>query len=282
MNEYDDFPMSPGCVADAQLLFEAYLKAEEYMSVVPANSREESLDRAIFELTAHMYESRGVPQPLFRANLGVTEALAAVWLSRVRVIAEWVWATNDVPIFEGLSSKKLTELAGLTTDFDRIRDVPRTLLANGVILIHERYLPGMKADGAVFMLPSGNPVVGLSLRYPRLDNYWFTLMHELAHIVLHRDALATPIVDDLDAERSTLIERQADRLASDSLIPRNVWRSCDAKYSLAEADVFEFAARVGVAPQIVAGRIQRELRRYNIFTKIVNAIDVRRSLLGND
>jgi HTH-type transcriptional regulator/antitoxin HigA len=138
----------------------------------------------------------------------------------------------------------------------------------------------MKIDGCVFKVASGNPVIGISFRYTRLDHFWFTLMHELAHVALHQEQLSSPILDDLESERPDLIEREADRLASDSLIPRNEWRNCPAKYSLAEADVRSFAQKMGIAPQIVAGRLRREFRRHELFSGLVNEVNVREILLG--
>ena len=70
-------------------------------------------------------------------------------------------------------------------------------------------------------------------------------MHELAHVVLHADQLDSPILDDFDAVAETFIEQQADRLASDSLIPRNEWRSCAARYTNSADDIVSFATRLG-------------------------------------
>src|SRR5262249_26500342 len=59
------------------------------------------------------------------------------------------------------------------------------LLRSGIILVIERHLPRTHVDGAATILENGTPVIGLSLRYNRLDNFWFCLFHELAHIALH-------------------------------------------------------------------------------------------------
>lgn len=282
MRVADDFPLSPDCWADASVFYEAFLKAEEFLASVPARNRGANPDRTLHELASHLYTSRSQPNALLRARTDVAEATVSVWLSKVRVIAEWFLASNNVQPFTGLEAADLLELSEMSADKSRLAEVAPLLLTRGIILIHERSIPGMKADGAVFKLASGNPVVGISLRYARLDHYWFTLMHELAHVVLHEDLLSSPIIDDLDSKRPDLVERQADKLASDSLIPRNEWRSCPAKYTLSEDDVFAFANKLKIGPQIVAGRLRRELRRHDLFSELIHKVNIREVLLGED
>ena len=59
------------------------------------------------------------------------------------------------------------------------------LAHSGIPLVVEPHLPQTYLDGAAFLLPAGRPVIGLTLRYDRLDNFWFVLFHELAHVVKH-------------------------------------------------------------------------------------------------
>jgi len=106
-------------------------------------------------------------------------------------------------------------------------------------------------------------------------------MHELSHLALHLDRLSTPIVDDLEEGEETVVEQEANRLASDSLIPRNLWRNCQVKYSLALDDVVSFAKEVGIAPQIVAGRLRNELHRHELFSALVHEVNVRERILGH-
>jgi HTH-type transcriptional regulator / antitoxin HigA len=63
--------------------------------------------------------------------------------------------------------------AGRATEF---------LAKHGVHLVCLEHLPRTYLDGAALQLPDSTPVVGLRLRYDRLDNFWFCLPHELAHI----------------------------------------------------------------------------------------------------
>jgi len=281
MTEFDDFPTSPDCWADSHAFYEAFLKSEEFIASLSPKERGVNPDRFAHEMTSHLYGSRMQSKTLLRAPSGDAIASSAAWLSRVRVLAEWFAAVNEIPPFEGLRASDLQTWSKLSADIDELNSLPQRLLARGIILIHEQAIPGAKVDGAVFTLMSGTPVIGMSLRYPRLDSYWFTLMHELAHIVLHKDQLSSPIIDDLDEDSPDLTERQADKLASDALIPRNEWRTCPARSSLSAEDIVDFSARLHIAPQIVAGRLRRELRRYHLFATIVNGVNVR-EVLNND
>lgn len=274
----DDFPLSPDCWTDGAAYYAAFTQAENLASSLPKNGRDD--DRTIYALTRHILQNRSNSDTLFRSSKTIAQAQATVWLSKVRSIAEWFTAATSLPEFSGLEAGILGELAKLSVRRNFSEELQKVLLSHGVILIHERALPSMKVDGASFKLVSGNPVIGISLRYSRLDYYWFTLMHELAHVVMHNEILDSPIMDDLDEAPTTLIERQADRLASDSLIPKNEWRNCPARYTLKEVDLLRFARKIGIAPQIVAGRIRRDLRRHEIFSDLIHEVNMREILLA--
>lgn len=282
MTKHDDFPLSPTCWADSVAFYDAFLKAEEFLAAVPAKSRSSNPDRLLHKIAVDLYASRTEPGTLMRAAAGAEAAGAAVWVSKVRTLAQWLCASITVPKFSGLSKDDLSNLSRMSVNPASILQMERVLLERGIILVHERAIPAAKVDGVVFKLRSGNPVIGLSLRYARLDHYWFTLMHELAHIVLHDELLSSPIVDDLDVDGSDLVEKQANKLAANSMIPSNLWRTCPARASLDAADVNSFAAELGIAPHIVAGRLRRELGKHDVFTALVHSVNVREILFGED
>ena len=110
--------------------------------------------------------------------------------------------------------------------------------------------------------PSGFPVIALSLRHDRLDNFWFTLFHELGHVKLHLAlVLEGGFIDaDIDGISEKEIERQADRFALNALIKDEEWDSlCQLNY----ADEIKAAAkRLSIHPAIIAGRLRREANDY--------------------
>jgi len=282
MIEHDDFPLSPSCCADSVAFYDAFLKAEEFLAAVPAKARGDNPDRLLHKVACDLYASRDQPGSLMRASSGADEAGSAVWVSKVRTLAQWLCASTHVPSFGGLSKADLQVISKMSADVAKLSLLDEALLNRGIILVHERAIPGAKVDGVVFKLQGGNPVIGMSLRYSRLDHYWFTLMHELSHVVLHSDLLSSPIVDDLDEDNQELVEKQANKLASDSMIPSHLWRTCPARASLLEADIKRFAAELGIAPQIAAGRLRRELGRHDVFAPLVNSVNVREMLFGQD
>lgn len=106
----------------------------------------------------------------------------------------------------------------------KVRDV---LAAWGIRLVIVEPFNGTKIDGALFWLDERSPVVALSLRYDRVDHFWFTLMHELGHLF---DTSSTVKKGHIDAELvgpeaqktsdKPPEERKADRRASEWLIPQ--------------------------------------------------------------
>lgn len=280
--KFEDFPASPTGFLDAYDFYDSFLKCEELAKQVPKKELGQNPDYSFYQLLKEIHSAKSDNPALFRKRTDAEEALTRLWLSRVREKANLFVAYNNVPTFPGLSPDDLVKIGKASSDESNLLKIGQILLDLGIVLVYERSIPGMKLDGAVFRLGTGNPAIALSLRYPRLDHFWFTLMHELAHVSLHSETLSTPILDDMDAKTGDLIEKQADRLAGASLISRSAWRSCQAMYSQNDDEVRSFAAQVGVHPAIVAGRIRNELNRYDLFTKIIHAVDVRKILLGDE
>lgn len=161
-------------------------------------------------------------------------------------------------------------------------DGPRRALAAvreiGISLVVESGLPGMSVDGASLHTSAAGPVLALTLRYDRLDNFWFTLMHELGHIALHlSDPSDCVFVDSLEdsASDEEETEAEANAFAKDGLIPRDLWLRSDAYRLGSERSALNLAKQLGVHPAIVAGRIRYERRNFRIFTDLVGVDCVR-------
>ncbi|MGK5068850.1 ImmA/IrrE family metallo-endopeptidase [Janthinobacterium sp. RT4P48] len=276
----EDFPCPPSTSVEPRKYYDAFLKAEAILAAAPRKYRE-TADARLPELTSFIYRGGDAASALYRKRDDASEVLINLWLSSVRRTAGWYVAVNSIPAFKGLDGAMYADLPKRFKDPESLPKIGQYLAPYGIVFLWEESIPLMKLDGAVFSLPSGHIVVALSLRYSRLDHFWFTLMHELAHVVLHADQLDKPILDDFDAESDSLIEKQADRLGSDSLIPRNEWRSCPARYTKSADDIVSFAERLCIPAQCVAGRLQRELKRYDLFSEIINQYNVREIFSGN-
>lgn len=221
-------------------------------------------------------------QVLFRKSNTSNEALYALWLSRVSNIAKERIIKRSISKFKGLTKENLKDIAKLSPDESLVLELPSILAKYGIVLVFEEGIKSMKLDGAVFKLFTGHPVIGLSFRYSRIDNFWFTLMHELSHIVLHYEQLDIPIFDDLDEESADFIEKQANRLAKNSFVEKAIWRSCKANYQIGDDVVYDFADKVNIHPAIIAGLLQHEKKSYQIYSKIVNKTNIRDKVFSNE
>ena len=150
------------------------------------------------------------------------------------------------------------------------------LAKEGIHLITVRHLPKTHLDGAAMILPSGSPVVGLTLRHDRLDNFWFCLCHELGHIARHPgiDGEAY-FVDDLDSTGDRL-EDEADEFAANSLIPPKAWKNAPVRNTISNVTIKQLADSLRVHPAIIAGRIRREQHNYKILSGLVGRGEVRK------
>ena len=165
----------------------------------------------------------------------------------------------------------------------------RELLAQyGIGLEHVNHLPKTHLDGAALRLPDGRPVIGLTLRYDRIDNFWYTLEHELAHIGLHFDDCdeETGFVDDhslrgVESSGSDKTEQEADQWAQNALIPPEVWRDGVIMEDPGPIAVMQMASQARVHPAVVAGRIRYESGNYRLLSQFVGTGEVRRQFEGD-
>jgi len=151
------------------------------------------------------------------------------------------------------------------------------LFKNGIHFVVEKHLPHTHLDGAAIKLPDGSPLVALTVRYDRLDNFWFTLCHELAHVALHFEGEESAVFfDDLDQAENDTCESGADHWATEALIPHDLWHAANMEGTPSAHKVLDFAANLRISPAIPAGRIRREKRNYKIYSGLVGNKKVRK------
>jgi HTH-type transcriptional regulator/antitoxin HigA len=153
-------------------------------------------------------------------------------------------------------------------------------LANhGIHLIYLPHLQRTHLDGAALRLADSTPVIGLTLRYDRLDNFWFSLCHELAHQQLHLEGESTDYAffDDLslDPSEADQKEKEADEKAKNLLIPPEVWGQVKLLDKPVPSAVVSLAQQLRINPAIIAGRIRKELGNYRMLTHYVGNNKVR-------
>lgn len=174
-----------------------------------------------------------------------------------------------------LSASYMRELAQLSRfDLGPLLAVEQ-LEKSGIAVVIEPSLRGTLLDGAALKDSDGTPIIGLTLRYDRLDHFWFTLLHEVAHVWKHVDD-NEPFMDDLDASSEDRKEAEANRLASESFIPRVKWRRSEAFLTPNKETIERFAKDLKIHPSVVAGRLRKESGNYSLFSDLVGQNQVRR------
>jgi HTH-type transcriptional regulator / antitoxin HigA len=202
------------------------------------------------------------------------------WLFRVRQIAEEMHPAPYDPM-------KLREAIETFKDMraapEGVRHVPRLLAESGVRYVVVEGLPGGQIDGVCFWLNSASPVIGMSLRFDRIDNFWFVLRHECAH-VLHGHGKTQAIVD-VDLERPFSVsqneeERIANSEAADFCVSSTHIQSFYLRKNpfFSEIDVLAFSKRMKVHPGLTVGQLQRMTKRYDLLRKHLIKV---RSYLAN-
>jgi HTH-type transcriptional regulator/antitoxin HigA len=206
-------------------------------------------------------------------NIGIVYA----WLSRILNLSyEKVPEGKAIFRKEFITKSFLKEVANLSY-FDNGPLLAQELLRkNGILLVVEKYLNGLRVDGASLLRDDGIPVIGISLRHDRLDNFWFTLIHELAHVFRHLSKNNPVFYDDLDNQDMTSIfEREADFLAQEAFIPLNIWKNSSVLKEMSERAVKDLSMRLRIHPSLIVGRLQRELNNFKIMRKFLGEGTVR-------
>lgn len=210
-----------------------------------------SLQPALLRTSAHL-----------RSNNKVTDSYAL-----------WAWQVRVLKIAQENPLKETFKIGSVDLDFmkklaqeswsERGPLIAKEFLnKNGIHLIIEPHFKKTYLDGAACKTHDGHPIIALSLRHDRLDSFWFTLMHELAHISLHLNDSEDWFIDDLDVFSADKIEQEADDLAKKSLIPIVDLTEEDVS---TVAAVIELSKTLNIHPCILAWRIRYENENYQLF-----------------
>lgn len=287
-DKWNDFEVvKHGELSSAAEQYKSYLILKSHIEKLP---RKELINRGwisetmpgLLEIELFKNIHRDRSSALYRKNDNSNDTLVSLWMSHLKSTAEITCLLETPDEFVQITKDDLRIIARMSPDSHVIQRLPQILLDYGIILIYQKTFSGMKLDGASFKLSNGTPVIGLSLRFNRLDNFWFTLMHELSHLCLHYDLLDNPILDDLDTDTTSDIESAANRLAKESFVERAVWRSCEPKYDNSVETLKRFAHKISIHPAIIAGMIRKESGNHTIYNSIIHAFNTREEIFGND
>jgi len=213
-------------------------------------------------------------------GVGLTEQnrySTLAWTARVLTRAKLV--EPETPVFspDRLSMEVLRDLAHLSY-FDEGPLLAKEFLAKaGITLVIEPALPRTQLDGVALLTERQRAVIGLSIRFDRLDTFWFTLLHECVHVWKHLSSAREAFVDRLEhTESDEYREKEANRLARDVFVPRAIWRRSKAFLSPTRESIQELAAELRIHPAVVVGRLHYETKNYRTFTNMLGTGTVRR------
>lgn len=178
------------------------------------------------------------------------------WCARARQIANSVDAK---PFAQNCVDDVVAELQVLTQDVEEIRRVPKILANAGIRFVVVKHLSKTRMDGAALWVGEEEPIIAVSLRFGRLDHFWFTLLHELAHIY-YKDGLRTDaslfepgLTDGMEVTEDRANKRAAEWLVDQEKLGSFILRT-GPLYS--PQRIRNFSRRINVHPSIVLGQLK--------------------------
>lgn len=206
-----------------------------------------------------------------KTSTPVTPAQLA-WIYRVKEIASEMLVARYSSA--GVQNA-IKLLSSLLSSPELSRKVPRILAECGIRYVVVETLSAAKIDGVCFWLNDFAPIIGMSIRYDRIDNFWFVLRHELEH-VLHHDGRSAIMLDtELEGERAGTgagileEERIANEAATEFCVSKAKMDSFVARKSpfFHERDILGLANTLHIHPGLIAGQLQHRTGRYDLFRK---------------
>lgn len=208
-----------------------------------------------------------------RTNAKTDSAAQEAWCAAVSLLAAEI-PVADRAMARPLDDALLTTLGALSRSRTGPAKVAEILAEYGVVFVVTPHLPGTYLDGAAMRRADGVPVIALTVRHDRIDNFWFTLLHECVHVMRHLEADAM-IIDDLEVSTVDAEELEADAVAEEALIPAMLWDRFLKIGKPSVADVIELARAADVHPAIVAGRWQNLTQDFRTFSRLLGRKTVR-------
>ena len=191
------------------------------------------------------------------------------WLYRVKQISSDLitsrYSTKSV-------KNAISNLKNLLLSPQEVRKVPRILMEGGIRFVIVESLSTAKIDGVCLWLDDERPVIAMSLRHDRIDNFWFVLRHELEHVLRLNGQSAIMLDTELEETLSNTTsqeEKRANRAAAEFCVPSKSLDSFIERKSpiFAERDMLGFARSLNIHPGLVVGQLHHRTERYELFRK---------------
>lgn len=202
-------------------------------------------------------------------------AAFAAWCRRSFLVSQLVQVNKFI---KSRIPNLMKKLRIFFSEPEEVRHVPRILAEFGIRLVVVQHLKGTRLDGAALSYSESKPVISLSMRYGRLDYFWFTLIHELAHI-FYEDGTKWD-AEILEKKTDDEVESRANEFAASILVPTNQMDSFILRTSpiYSTNKIRNFSRRMGVHPAIVIGQLKKKDEEnvgWDKFTRLHNRVNVR-------
>ena len=201
----------------------------------------------------------------FKKSTALSESIINVvgWQKLVEYNAKQI----NVGTFEPKQKDNLIdELKKISKKKDLVTNTAKLLSKSGIKLIIQDKPDKAPIDGMAFWSDK-NPAIGVTLRHQRIDNFIFTIMHELGHIYLHLSKdKKKEFIEDLDDHAymsKNPEENEANEFARNNLIAPAKWEEFKMNhFSIEDEDIEKLAIELKIHPAIIRGRVCHENHNY--------------------
>ena len=154
-------------------------------------------------------------------------------------------------------------------NLDTQNKVKNVLNQFGIKMVLIEKLEKTPIDGFAFW-SDNNPAIALTLRHHRIDNFAFTIMHEIGHIDLHlRNDRSKEFIDLVEKESLNKYENEADFYAQEKLISKEIWNTIvENELPLDDDKIIAIGNKRKINPAILLDRVCYETNDYAMKTKI--------------
>ena len=215
-----------------------------------------------------------LPHAAKRTDVSIDATPAQLaWLYRVKTLASEMIVSR---YSQASVTSAVSKIKKLIHSAEELRKIPRILSEAGIRFVIVEALPSTKIDGVCFWLDDNSPVIAMSLRFDRIDNFIFVLRHELEH-VLNRDGLVTAMLDvDVNSPNALQIspalieqEARANAAAAEFCVPKKMMDAFISRKApiFAIRDIIGFARLLKVHTGLVAGQLQFRTQKYGLGRK---------------
>lgn len=237
----------------------------------------ESVDFSVYEKLKPSYCARQSKE-----NEEYTRLYSLTWYQIARTFSKKI----DVPKY---NSKKLEAISEGLTEYtilnNGVSEIIKDLNDSGVKFLVMSHLSKTYLDGACFY-DENNPVIVYTARYDRLDNFWFTLAHEIAHVLLHlsRDKKSY-YLDNLDSKNTSVIEKEADSKAEEILKVKDIIQYSEPfKNYFTDKNLRDISDKLRIEPSLILGILQYhkmvDYRKLNRYKKKVRDLFLDKVMMG--